>query len=152
MARVKRFLIVVFLILAVPVPRAVAGETVLADPPPSLDNPRRIVLSLTSKDPAVVNRILSNSVNIQKFYEMDNVELAIVAYGPGIRAVLRTGSPVSARIQSLMEYGIEIVACGNTLDAIQRPVGDLIEGVGHVKAGIPEIVERQLRGWIHVKP
>lgn len=129
-----------------------AGETELADPKPSMDAPRQIVLSLTSKDPAVVNGVLSNAINIQKYYEMDNVELAIVAYGPGIRAVLKGDSPAPERIQSLIDYGIDIIACRNTLETIHRPVEDLIDGVDHVQAGIPEIVERQLRGWVYVKP
>ena len=131
---------------------AQAGETVMADPEPSLDNPRQIVLSLTEKDPARMNAVLSNAINIQKYYEIDNVELAIVAYGPGIWSVLKGDSPVADRVQSLIEYGIEFVACGNTLDSIKRPAGDLIDGVEHVKAGIPEIVERQLRGWIYIRP
>ena len=123
----------------------------MADPAPSMDDPRRLVLSLTEDDPKRMNAVLYNVVNIQKFYGMDNVQLAVVAYGPGLKAVLED-SPVAARVRSLLQYDVEFVACGNTMEATGKGEGDLIDGVDWVQAGIPEIVERRLRGWISIKP
>ncbi|MBF0246536.1 MAG: DsrE family protein [Alphaproteobacteria bacterium] len=121
----------------------------LAEPAPSIDNPRMVVLTLNEKDDKRVNAVLSNAINIQKFYGADNVMIAIVAYGPGIWSVL-ADSPVKARVESLMMYDVEFIACGNTLESIHRD--DLLEGVERVQAGLPEIIERRLSGWVDLNP
>jgi len=139
------------LVLAFSPAPARAGETMLTDPPPDFDNPRRIILQLTTSDESAVNSILWNAVNLQKFYGFDNVEIAIVAYGQGME-MLYQGSPVSERIESQLKFEIEYVACGNTMEATGHTPDDLIPGVEWVQAGIAEIVERELRGWVTVAP
>lgn len=129
-----------------------AADTELAEPLPDWDNPRRILLQLTENDPARVNGVFSNAANILDFYGMDNVEVAIVAYGAGVRALLRESAPAADRVASLGDYGVEFVACGNTLKTIGKSEDDLLPGVDMVTAGIPEIVERRLRGWHYIVP
>lgn len=123
----------------------------MADPAPSFDAPRRIVVSLSEKDEKRVGAVLNNVTNMQKFYGPDNVQLAVVAYGPGIWAILKD-SPVRARIESLHFFDIEFVACGNTLDAVHKTKADMIDGVQWTQAGLVEIVERRLSGWVDLKP
>lgn len=127
-----------------------AGAT-MAEPAPGFDNPRRIVISLSEKDEARVNAVLNNVANVQKAYGIDNVNLAVVAYGPGIWSLLQD-SPVRARIESLLKYDVEFVACGNTMDTIHKTDSDLIDGVSKVQTGLVEIVERRLSGWVDIKP
>lgn len=127
------------------------ARAMMAEPEPSFDNPRKVVVSLSEKDDARVNAVLNNVANIHKAYGIDNVELAVVAYGPGIWSIL-TESPVRARVESLQKYGVTFVACGNTLDSIHKTEADLIDGVEHVQAGLVEIVERRLSGWVDLKP
>ncbi len=131
---------------------AQAVETVFADPKPSMDQPRKILLQLTSRDPRTINNLLFNVVNIQNFYGMDNVKIAVVAYGDGMQAYYKKTSPVRDRIVSLKLYDVEFVACGNTMSATGHKNTELIEGVQVVTAGIPEIVERTLRGWSYIRP
>jgi intracellular sulfur oxidation DsrE/DsrF family protein len=38
------------------------------------------------------------------------------------------------------------------MEATDREPAELIEGVTYVQAGIAEIVERQLDGWVYVRP
>jgi len=123
----------------------------MADPEPDFDNPRQIVISLSEKDEKRVNAVLNNVMNIQKAYGTDNVKLAVVAYGPGIWSILKD-SPVRARVESMLMYEIEFVACGNTLDAIHKTEVDMIKGVTWTRAGLVEIVERRLSGWVDLKP
>jgi len=131
---------------------ASAAETQLASPAPTLDSPRRVILQLTSKSPREINNLLFNVVNIQKFYGMDNVKIAVIAYGDGMQALYGKTSPVLERIQSLLQYDVEFVACGNTMTATGHRREELIKGVETVTAGIPEIVERTLRGWVYISP
>lgn len=147
----RMFLQAVFFALALAFSSAHPALATMADPPPGFDNPRHIVVSLSEKDEARVNAVLNNVVNIQKAYGADNVKLALVAYGPGIWTLLKD-SPVHSRIESLLKYDIEFVACGNTLDSIHKTDADLIDGVTKVQTGLVEIVERRLSGWVDLKP
>ena len=70
---------------------------------------------------------------------------------PGMTA-LYTDSPVRARVESQLDYGIRFIGCGNTMDATGRSADELIDGVDYVQAGIAEIVERKLRGWVYIRP
>lgn len=148
----RAVLIALALLVASPAAAARERETELADPKPSIDSPRRIVVSLAEADPARANAVFSNVINIQEFYGPDRVELAIVLYGPGVRHVLKGDSQVAERVASLRAYDITFIACGNTLESMGRPHDDLLEGVEVVKNGLPEIVEKVLAGWVHLKP
>jgi len=128
-----------------------AVSQTMAEPAPDFDNPRMVVVSLNEKDEKRVNAVLNNIMNIQKAYGRDNVKLAMVAYGPGIWAVLKD-SPVRSRIESMLLYEIEFVACGNTLDSIHKTQEALIDGVGWARSGLVELVERRLSGWVDLKP
>ncbi|HEX6958208.1 MAG TPA: DsrE family protein [Ferrovibrio sp.] len=123
-----------------------------ADPQPSIDNPRRIVISLAEDDPKRINAVLSNIVNIQKYYDAALVRLAVIAYGPGVAAVLKDQSPVAQRIESLQALDVEFIACGATLETLHKTKADLLPDVGEVPNGLPEIVERSLTGWVHLRP
>lgn len=136
-------------VLALSAPAIAQGT--MADPAPDFDNPRKVVLSLSEKDEKRVNAVLNNAMNIQKAYGQDNVNIAIIAYGPGIWSVLKD-SPVRKRVESMQLYEIEFVACGNTLDSIHKENDALIDGVNWVRAGLVEVVERRLSGWVDLKP
>lgn len=127
-----------------------AGE--LASPPPDWDHPRKLVLQLDSDDPHKVNGIFDNVVNTQKFYGLDNVKIAVVAYGPGVRALLKASAPAPERVAALIYTQVEMVACGITLSSLGKTKADLLPGVTVTPAGVPELMERQLKGWIYVAP
>jgi len=123
----------------------------MAEPRPSFDNPRQVVISLSEKDDNRVNAVLNNVANLIKAYGLDHVNLAVVAYGPGIWSLLKD-APVRARVESLMKYDVEFIACGNTLDSIHKTDGDLIDGVARVQYGLEEVIERRLSGWVDINP
>ena len=137
---------------AFPLAGAGVRETPLAEPKPSPEAPRRIVVSLSEADPARANAVFSNLVNIQAFYGQDLVEILVVAYGPGVRHMLQAESKVAERVASLQAYGIEFVACGATLDTLGLPPEAVLPKVQVVENGLPEVVERQLMGWVHLRP
>lgn len=127
-------------------------ETELSEPKPSFAEPRKIVLQLSSGDPETINNVLHNAVNLQDFYGMDEVSIAVIAYGKGMKAFYAETSPVRERVSSLQQYDIEFVGCGNTMDAAGREPEELIDGITWVQAGIAEIIERKLGGWTVIRP
>ncbi len=127
------------------------GDTQFAKPVPSIDNPRKIVFPITHGDDESINHVLSSTNNVLKFYGPEKVQIAIVCYSKGIRTLLKK-EKFAPRVRSLMTYDVEFIACGNTMRTKHIKKEDLIEGVQIVTAGIVELVERDLKGWIYIRP
>lgn len=130
----------------------VCAQSQLSEPAPTIDKPRRIMLQLTSDDPKIMNLVLNNAVNLQKFYGPDLVQVAVIAFGPGMEALYKKSSPVADRVSSLTHYDVTFIGCANTMESTHHAPDELIEGVQVVPAGVAEIVERQLGGWSYVRP
>lgn len=123
----------------------------LANPKPDWDHPRKLLFQLDSNDQNKINLILNNALNAEKFYGPDNVKIAIVAFGPGLEAVLKT-SPVAARVAAAEYAHVEFLACGVTMASMHKTVADLLSGVTKTQAGVPTMVERELKGWTYIAP
>ena len=122
---------------------AIAGDAV-----------HKLVIQVSSGDPATQSMALNNAVNVQKELGLDNVIIEIVAYGPGL-SLLRPDSPASERVPSLAMQNITFSACGNTMHSIEEKTGKpviLVEGVQIVKAGVVRIMELQEQGYSYVRP
>ena len=129
-----------------------SGETELADPEPTLVEPRQIVLSIGSGDPEEIHHVLGSANNILKFYGPEKVEMAIIAYYQGIKAVLKTDRDIMIRVKALQLYDVEFIACGNTMRTKGIKETELLEDVEIVTAGLVEMIERQKSGWISITP
>ncbi|MCK7509918.1 MAG: DsrE family protein [Desulfobacterales bacterium] len=81
----------------------------------------------------------------------DNVQIEIVAYGPGVH-MLRYDSVVGSQLTDLARDGVWLRACGNTLTAHKLKRGDLHTAVEIVPSGVVEILKRQKEGWAYIKP
>jgi len=144
----RRFLLIFLLMFSF-----VNAETEFADPKPSMDNPRKFVFPITTWNRAEVNHILGSANNVIKFYGVDNTEVVIVAYSQGIKALLNHhDNKIRKRVKSLMTYDVEFIACRNTMKTLKIDKKELLEGVEVVTAGIVELIERQLRGYIYIRP
>ena len=111
----------------------------------------RVVIQVSDADPARWNLALNNAKNLQSDLGMDNVEIEIVAYGPGL-AMLKTGSQVTPRIDEAVLSGMKVAACENTM-ANQKVTRDqILPGVSFVPAGVVEIMRKQQEGWSYLRP
>lgn len=122
---------------------AIAGEDV-----------HKLVIQVSSGDPATQSMALNNAVNVQKELGLDNVIIEIVAYGPGL-SMLTPNSAASERVPSLSMQNMTFSACGNTMHSIEEKTGNavtLVEGVQIVKAGVVRIMELQEQGYSYVRP
>lgn len=128
------------------------AETKLAQPEPSFDNPRQVVFSIKSAEDAEINHVLNSANNILKFYGSDNVQIRIVAYYHGIKALQSVHKDIALRVRALMLINVEFVACENTMITKNIKEDELVEGSEIVTAGIAEIIERVKDGWINIVP
>ena len=128
------------------------AETKSADD--DFDSEHRLIIQINTDDPRTQDIALSNIVNLQKHYGIDNIEIEVVAYGPGLH-MLTSKSKVLQRITSLMQSDVLFTACGNTMDTIHESTGirpEVIDGVDSVQTGLARIIELQEAGWSYVKP
>ncbi len=128
------------------------ADTEYADPKPSIDNPRQIVFSVTGDSPAALDHILSVANNVLKFYGPEKVEMKIVAYSKGLALLYKRNRETAVRVDALMQYDVEFVACGNTMRTLKVKKEDLVEGSVIVTAGVVELLESVKAGWIYIKP
>jgi len=114
----------------------------------------RLVIQVSTDDARTQKIALNNAVNLQKLYGIDNVDIEIVAYGPGL-GLLTTESKQADRVKSLAVQNIKFSACGNTMKKVAKKTGKLpvlVEGVGEVEAGVARILVLQEQGYAYIRP
>ncbi|WP_413438805.1 DsrE family protein [Sulfuriferula sp. GW1] len=110
----------------------------------------KVLLEVNSADPVTWHNAVNNATQIMQVVGMDKAQVEVVAWGAGIK-MLAKGSPVAEHVQSLSDYGVSFVACGNTMKALHMSPKDLIAGVKVVPGAIGEIVKRDHEGWTQIK-
>lgn len=114
----------------------------------------KVVLQLSDPDPFKQTMVLNVAGNLLKYYAGEEVDMEVVAFGPGVRMLLE-GNVNDQRIQTLMDAGVRFSACGNTLDNMTKILGHrpiIREGVMEVKAGAGRLLQLQKAGWQILKP
>jgi hypothetical protein len=110
-----------------------------------------VVIQVSDNDPAKWNLALNNAKNLQADLGASNVQIEIVAYGPGLNMV-KAGSAVAPRIDEAVMAGMKIDACENTMAAQKVTREQILPGVSYVPAGVVEIMKRQQEGWSYIRP
>jgi uncharacterized protein len=110
-----------------------------------------VVIQMSDNDPAKWNLALNNAKNVQQELGKDNVNIEIVAYGPGIN-MLKFDSEAANRVTAAEKEGIAFRACGNTMKAMKLSDKDINPSAKVVPAGVIEIMTKQEAGWSYIKP
>lgn len=116
--------------------------------------PNRLVLQVSSGDEDVQALALDNAINVQKALGIDNVDIEVVAWGPGL-SLLTQNNPLAQRVENLLQFNIRFTACGNTIATQTRTMGVaplLLDGIAVVPAGVVHIMQLHKQGYVYVKP
>lgn len=125
------------------------AESTFSDPQPTFDEPRKVAIQLYDSNLDKVNHNLSTIYNILKEYPEESLKVVVIAYGNGVRALKKDyDENTLTRINSLMEYDVEFIVCKNTMETMKWTQDDFIDDVSYVQAGIVELVERRVAGYI----
>jgi intracellular sulfur oxidation DsrE/DsrF family protein len=143
--RYRRFLTGVLAVLSLAVAIAAPAQAPQASVRP------KVVLQMSESDPAKWNLALNNVKNIQTDLGAANVDVELVAYGPGI-GMLKADSIVGNRVDEALAAGVKVVACENTMRAQKLTQGDMLGKISYVQAGVVEIMQRQQQGWAYIRP
>jgi intracellular sulfur oxidation DsrE/DsrF family protein len=120
----------------------------------------RIAIQVDQNDPAVMNMVLNNATNVIEHYrgKGEDVDVEIVAYGPGMHMLRADTSPVQDRLKHLKEMvagKIQFSACNNTKQGMEKAEGHAIPMVPEatvVPSGVVRLMELQEQGWSYVRP
>ena len=127
------------------------AQSTFSEPKPSFDNPRKVAIQLYDSELKKVNHNLSTIYNILKEYPSESLKVVVIAYGNGVRALKKDyDKKTLSRINSLMEYDVEFIVCKNTMETMKWTQDDFIEDVEYVQAGIVELIERQVDGYVGI--
>jgi len=111
----------------------------------------RVVMQVSDNDPAKWNLALNNAKNIRPILGAANVDIEVVAYGPGIN-MLKADSVVGNRVGEALGAGVKIVACENTMRNQKLAREDMLPKVDYVMAGVVELMQKQQQGWAYIRP
>jgi uncharacterized protein len=112
---------------------------------------QRVIFQVSDNDPRKWNLALNNIRNVQEDLGKDNVEVELVAYGPGL-PMLKLESEVSTRIADALAQGVNVVACENTMFNTKVKREDMLPNIGYVKSGVVELMVKQQQGYSYIRP
>ncbi len=112
---------------------------------------QKVIFQVSDNDPAKWNLTLNNARNVQTDLGKDNVQIEIVAYGPGLNMLLRE-SKVEGRLAEALDNNIGLLACENTMHNTKKTREDMYGGISYVPAGVTHLMKRQREGWAYIRP
>ena len=114
----------------------------------------KVVLQISDPNPFKQTLVLNVASNLVKHYGEDDVDIEIVAFGPGLRLVMKDNANAN-RIEGLAQKGVRFSACSNTIRNFSKKLGgepDLDSNAKIVKAGVVQIIDLVNQGYMLVKP
>jgi hypothetical protein len=123
--------------------------------------PHHIAIQIDQNDPQVMNLALNNATNVVEYYRGKNeeVDVDVVAYGPGLHMLRADTSPVRDRIKQLKDAAfpgkVQFSACNNTKQGMEKAEGhaiSIIPDATIVPSGVVRLMELQEQGWSYLRP
>ena len=111
----------------------------------------RVVFQVSDNDPARWNLALNNARNVQADLGAENVQIEIVAYGPGLE-MLKAESKVAGGLAGALDANVGLIACENTMHNTKVTRNEMYGGISYVQAGVTHIMKRQREGWAYIRP
>lgn len=113
----------------------------------------KLVVQISSGDPKTWDVALNNVDNLVAALGRDNVDLKVVAYGPGLGVYKKAGA-AAARFAKMKQEdpGLDFLACGVTMKKMKLTEKDLVPQITKIPSGIVRIVELEEQGYSYVRP
>jgi intracellular sulfur oxidation DsrE/DsrF family protein len=112
----------------------------------------RVVFHLDEGNRSRVKMALANVENLIADLGQDKVEVALVANGEGVIALLEIPGLYKQEIEKLAAKGVRFFACAHSLSVMGLGEDALLDLVEVVPAGVSELTRRQAEGWAYIRP
>jgi intracellular sulfur oxidation DsrE/DsrF family protein len=132
----------------------VAVGLLWASAAPAAEVPRyRLVMQVTEDSVDKLRLTLKHAANVQDTLGRDNVQIEVVAWGPGVNT-LRYYTPLDEEIKQAVYRGVRVVVCEKSMRGAKLRVADMFQQVNlsYVTSGLAEIVVRETEGWSFSAP
>lgn len=111
----------------------------------------KVVLQVTDDDTRKWNLVLVNALNVLEALGRDRVKMEIVVYGPAID-MLRIESEVGPRVDEVIQLGVKVVACENTMRGQHLEPADMLPNISYTLTGVAYLIEKQEQGYAYIRP
>ena len=114
----------------------------------------KVVYQFNKEDDAYHKHVLFSVGAMLRKYG-DNIHIVVVGIGPGIHILAKkpkrpVSNEVRERVASLLEYGVEFHACGNTMKSLGWTKKDILDSAKYVDVGAADLMELQQQGYAYI--
>jgi len=113
----------------------------------------KAIYQLDSNDPKTIEKAIRNINNVLKDPRLKGrLQIELVAFSGGTDAYLKMTSQYEKPLKDLVEKGVIVAQCLNTLEEKHIAKEELFDFIGYVPSGNGELILRANEGWVIVKP
>ncbi|WP_246250547.1 DsrE family protein [Sphingobacterium prati] len=113
----------------------------------------KAIYQLDSNEPKIIEKAIRNINNVLKDPRLKgHLQIELVAFSGGTEAYLKKNSQYEKPLQGLIEKGVIVAQCLNTLEEKHIAKEELFDFIGYVPSGNGELILRANEGWVIVKP
>ncbi|HEY5406563.1 MAG TPA: DsrE family protein [Ginsengibacter sp.] len=110
------------------------------------------IYQLDTNDPKVIEKTIRNINNALTDPRLTGkIQVELIAFSGGTDAYLK-GGKYESDLKSLVEKGVIVAQCNNTLKERKLSRNDIYDFIGVVPSGNGELIIRQAEGWSVIKP
>lgn len=135
---------------------ATTAQAAVPRPAPANDDPpHKVVYQINRHEPEYQEAILNSIGAMLKKY-VDDVAIVVVVWGPGIHLLAKkpkrpVPKELQQRVRGMSEsYGIDFIACGNTMHTIGWEKEDMLDFAKVEEVGAAAIMELQEKGYAYI--
>jgi len=112
----------------------------------------RAIYQLDQSSPEVIKKAIRNISNLLKDPRLKGkVQVELIAFSGGVEAY-RKNSGFEEGLKGLIDQGVVVVQCLNTLQERKIDKSELYDFLAYVPSGNGELVIRAAEGWAIIKP
>lgn len=113
----------------------------------------KAIYQLDTNDPKIIQKTIRNINNALEDPRLKGkLEIELITFSGGTEALLKKNSQYEKPLKDLINKGVTVAQCENSLKEQGRTKSELYEFVGYVPSGNGELIIRANQGWIIVKP
>jgi len=119
------------------------------------DKKHKVVIQVSTDDPKTWDVTLNNIYNIIAGAGAENVDIQVVAYGPGLGIFKKQNEDIAERLakyKQICPLGLRLNSCAVTMKKTGVTQQDLASVVETTASGVLRIIELQEQGYAYIRP
>lgn len=113
----------------------------------------KAIYQLDSSDPKTIEKTIRNINNVLKDPRLEGkLKIELITFSGGTQALLKKNKQYEKPVKELVEKGVIVAQCENSLDEQGRTKDEFFDFIGYVPSGNGELIIREKQGWTIIKP